>query len=206
MNYQKLGYQDLFSCKIKNTYVDIYFFTSNGFEKVFSLLKSDYPDIIGYGEQTLPANGLVPITLTDECINFILKKHFGVGLILDNTVIKDANALQMQEQANNQFAVSPETYPSNPVNPAEPNKSGTDLLIYLGTIPNVYVNLNTIDCEVVSDEDVEVEDVEEPIIDDSTVVEEEEEEEMPSDEIVEEIEKKKNINWIWLAAAAALLL
>lgn len=201
MNYNKLPFAAFFSCKIKKVYVDIYLFYENKFQKVYTLLKDDYPNIIGVGQQGVPINGLVPITLTDETIKFILSKKFGVGAVnVDggDVVITDGN--RQQWQGGDQFTT--EVAPENPIDPVEPEKTTVDLVSLLPIVPVVYVPYDYIDCEVIPDEEVEVEDVEEEPKENTDTEEDFSEEE---EEIVEDKKDYSKLIWIALGAAALLL-
>lgn len=201
MNYNKLPFAAFFSCKIKKVYVDIYLFYENKFQKVYTLLKDDYPNIIGVGQQGVPINGLVPITLTDETIKFILSKKFSVGAVnVDggDVVITDGN--RQQWQGGDQFTT--EVAPENPIDPVEPEKTTVDLVSLLPIVPVVYVPYDYIDCEVIPDEEVEVEDVEEEPKENTDTEEDFSEEE---EEIVEDKKDYSKLIWIALGAAALLL-
>jgi hypothetical protein len=187
MNYSELNQGAFFECKAKATYVEIYIYAEKQYIKVFSLQRANYNGIIGYGERkTIQANGLVPITLTEETIQFIFNKYYGIGML-------DVN-LQMKPQENG-FTVNPNTAIPKPI---EPEKSTiVEPILLIDDVPVVFVNQASLDCEIVPDDEVEVEDVEmvEPEIDT---------EDIPSDDIIEY--KKKDYKWLWIAAATAALL
>lgn len=197
MNYSELSQGKIFSCKVKATYTEIFVLTQNQYIKVFSVQKKDYPDVLGLGEKIEVERGLAPITLTDETIKFILSKHYGLGAIstniADNTVIKDMNAQQMQQ--NSQFEAFEPTVVNPPVVKEEgPNE--IDPILLLTIAPVVYVNVSAIECELVEEEDVEIEDVpdEDPVV-------------QLEEQIKEEIKEEKDYSkFIWLALGAAALL
>lgn len=196
MNYSDLENGAFFSCTGKSTYTEIYIYAKNQYIKVFSIQKLDYKDIIGYGEkQATDVNGLIPITLTQETIDFIFKKYYGIGLLLDTTQIKDVNI--------NQYNPSNQpTILDNPAKPVEPEVEITDTIyepiLLIDDVPVVFVKKNAIVCEVVPDEEVEVEDVEMLNPDININIED-----VPSSSIIKE---EKNYKWLWIAAAAAALL
>lgn len=186
MNYSDLENGAFFSCTGKSTYTEIYIYAKNQYIKVFSIQKLDYNDIIGYGEkQATDINGLVPITLTQETIEYIFNKYYGIGLLAENTQIKDMN-FNLYEPTNQP------TILGDTAKPVEPEIETTDTIfepiLLIDDVPVVFVKKNAIVCEIVPDEEVEVEDVELP----------------DPDDVVDY--KKKDYKWLWIAAAAAALL
>lgn len=195
MDYKELSQGAIFSCRVKCTYTEIYVALNNEFIKVFSIQKKDYDGVIGYGEKyDRTDRGFTPITLTNEAIRFIAYKagfideqgnH--IGIINNNTVLVDKK--QYDTINENQFAPA-DGYiiPDKPIE--DDDEVGyevyteTNYLTLIDDEADVYVREVAIDCQVVSEEEVEIEDV-----------------------IVEEGDKKNSkLIWIALGAAAALLL
>lgn len=193
MDYKELSQGAIFSCRVKCTYTEIYVAINNEFIKFFSIQKKDYDGIIGYGEKyDRTDRGFTPITLTNEAIRFIAYKagfidengnH--IGIINDNTVLVDKK--QYDAINENQFAPADRyIIPEKPIEDEVEyeNEVETNYLTLIDEEADVYVREVAIDCQVVSEEEVEIEDV-----------------------IVEEGEKKNSkLIWIALGAAAALLL
>lgn len=196
MDYKELSQGAIFSCRVKCTYTEIYVALNNEFIKVFSIQKKDYNGVIGYGEKyDRTDRGFTPITLTNEAIRFIAYKagfideqgnH--IGIINNNTVLVDKK--QYDTIHENQFAPAADGYiiPDKPIE--DEDEVGYEVytdhskLTLIEDGDNVYVREVAIDCQVVSEEEVEIEDV-----------------------IVEEVDKKNSkLIWIALGAAAALLL
>lgn len=202
MNYSELSQGQIFSCKVKATYTEIFvgYGDKGEYHKVFSIQKNDYNNIIGYGEKYATTdNGFTPITLTDETLMFIAYK---CGLIdengnkigalnADNTALKDMQSYEHTQK--NVFA--PADNLTTVINPnikeeeevLYDNETVKDYLSLLDDTDIVYVKTAAIDCQVVAEDEVEIEDV----------------------EIEEEIERKESKDYskfIWLALGAAALL
>lgn len=201
MNYDKLQLGQYFECKIKGTYVEIYVFSlkDRKYYRVFSLQKKDCNGVFGCGEKTTPnANNLVPITLIDEALRTILNKVYPNGMgALQSELNSFANdSLTELHRVDNTVNVFDPNLSANPniINPnPNPNKETTkdklmdfwnDLLTKIGD-GVVYVNYKAIDCEVLNDEDVEVEEIVEEIVEEG---------------------KKDYTKLIWIALGAATLL
>lgn len=205
MDYSKLLDGEIFSCKVKATYTEIFvrYGDKGEYHKVFSIQKNDYNKIIGYGEKYATTdNGFTPITLTDETLMFILykcgfidEKGNKIGALnADNTALKDMQSYEHSQE--NVFA--PADNLTTVINPNIKEEEEEEEVLYdnetvinyltrLDDIDIVYVKTAAIDCQVVSEDEVEIEDV----------------------EIKEEIERKESKDYskfIWLALGAAALL
>lgn len=191
MRYAELKKGDIFSCKIRDTYTDIYLYYDGKYVNVFSVQKKDYPYILGLGERTGANSGLIPITLTEKTIKFILGKHYGVGVVNSqaNLTVSPNNSLNVTP------GIDPNGYRPNPTPTPNEDKEEetkeTDPIQLLSYASVVYVYASSIECELVSEDDVEIEEVEE---------------EAP---VIEEKKEKKEKDYsklIWIALGAAALL
>lgn len=191
MRYAELKKGDIFSCKIRDTYTDIYLYYNGKYVNVFSVQKKDYPYILGLGERTGDNSGLIPITLTEETIKFILGKHYGVGFFNSQA--------NLTISPNSSFVITPgidpNGYKPNPTPTTNEDKEEetkeTDPIQLLSYAAVVYVYASSIECELVPEDDVEIEEVEE---------------EAP---VIEEKKEKKEKDYsklIWIALGAAALL
>ena len=195
MEYSQLQSGQYFECKIKCTYVEIYIYNprENKYDFAFSLQKKDFDGILGYGEtaSSLVAH-LVPITLSDSAIITILQKarNNGVGIVdLESEFKKGGSGLDTVD-VDYVVPVEPNTNPyDNSTNTVVEVENEVEYDI-LSSIDDgvVYVNPKAIDCDVLNDEDVEVEEIVEEDVNDKP---------------------KKDYSkliWIALAAAAATIL
>ena len=205
MDYSKLLDGEIFSCKVKATYTEIYVYGGAGeYYKAFSIQKKDYDKIIGYGEKNNKTdNDFIPITLTDETLRFIAYKAGfideegnKIGIVnlnattsTNNTTLVDKKSYDLSTQ--NQFAPS-EIRPT--YNPQQNNDNDIENetifnpITLLDDTDIVFVKAAAIDCQTVSEEDVEIEDVE------------------IEDVEIKNTNKKDYTKLIWLALGAAALL
>lgn len=193
MRYAELKKGDIFSCKIRDTYTDIYLYYNGKYVNVFSVQKKDYPYILGLGERTGDNSGLIPITLTEETIKFILAKHYGVGVVNSQANL----TLSPNSSFNVTPGIDPNGYKPNPTPTPTPNEDKeeetkeTDPIQLLSYASVVYVYASSIECELVPEDDVEIEEVEE---------------EAPVKEEKKEKKEKDYSKLIWIALGAAALL
>ena len=193
MEYNQLQSGQYFECKIKCTYVEIYIYNprENKYDFAFSLQKKDFDGILGYGEtaSSLAAH-LVPITLSDSAIITILQKarNNGVGIVdLESEFKKGGSGLDIVD-VDYVVTVDPNTNPydnSTDTDVEVENESEYDILSSIDD-GVVYVNPKAIDCTVINEEEVEVEEIVEEVVNDKP--------------------KKDYSKLIWLALAAAAAL
>ena len=188
MRYAELKKGDIFSCKIRDTYTDIYLYYDGQYVNVCSVQKKDYPYILGLGERTDANSGLIPITLTEETIKFCLGKYYGVGAVnFQPNLTMSPNISDIITPGITEGSYRPDPTPTT----KEEETKETDPIQLLNYASVVYVYASSIECELVSKDDVEIEEVEE---------------EAP---VIEEKKEKKEKDYsklIWIALGAALLL
>ena len=170
MNYSQLPIGAIFSCKVKSTYANIYIRDNKSqYHDIFTIQKGIYDQIIGCGEkiEQTTTDGYVPITLTDDTLNYILymsgfidENGNRIGAIKDTEGVKvnpsanPANRGEYGDNSSNQGVYDRVDYDS------EVDEAAINFLAYLDVNDIVFVKELSIDCQEVSVEDVEVEDVE----------------------------------------------
>lgn len=152
MRYAELKKGDIFSCKIRDTYTDIYLYYNGQYVNVFSVQKKDYPYILGLGERTDANSGLIPITLTEETIKFILGKYYGVGAVnFQSNLTMSPNVSDIITPG-----ITEESYRPDPTPTTKEETKETDPIQLLNYASVVYVYASSIECELVSEDDVEM--------------------------------------------------
>ena len=156
MNYNELDNGTFFSCKVKYTYTEVFVRVDGVDYFAFSIQKKDWDNIIGLGQKTNANEKYIPITLTEDVLKFIASKcKKKIGSLATNLTVAPTGS-------ENQFYDTTLEYqrPTYNVTTKLENKVVVDYISLLDDVPVVYVNSCSIDCKELSEEDVEVEDVE----------------------------------------------